>query len=88
MAVLVGIGGGIPREEIPDEALDDIHLGDVVMGWPGDDGPACVYHERGRAKVDGRFDMARTMRNPDWRLTQALSVLASDHEIGKTTFEV
>lgn len=88
MAVLVGVGGGIPREEVPDEPLDDIHLGDVVVGWPGDDGPACVYHERGKAKVDGEFHMVGTIQNPDWRLTQALSILASDHEMGKTTFEV
>jgi nucleoside phosphorylase len=87
MAVLVGIGGGIPRLEAPEDPLDDVHLGDVVVGWPGDGRPACVYHERGRSKVDGQFEMVGTMQNPDWRLTNALSVLAMDYERGKTTFD-
>lgn len=86
MAVLVGVGGGIPREQVPDDALDNIHLGDVVVGWPGDDGPACVYHKLGKAKVDGIFHMVGTLQNPDWRLTQALRILASDHEMGKNFF--
>jgi nucleoside phosphorylase len=84
MAVLVGIGGGIPRQEISEDALENLHLGDVVVGWPGDGKPACVYHDRGRAKVDGQFEMVGTMGNPDWRLTNALGVLISDDELGLT----
>jgi len=86
MAVLVGIGGGIPRSTSSGDPLDDIHLGDVVVGWPGDGKPACVYHDRGRSKVGGKFELVGTMQNPDWRLLQALSILASDQEMGKTTF--
>ncbi|KFA81514.1 hypothetical protein S40288_09942 [Stachybotrys chartarum IBT 40288] len=86
MAVLVGIGGGIPRPDVPKDPLDDIHLGDVVVGCTSDGKPACVYHDRGRSKVDGQFEMVGTMQDPDWRLTNALSMLASDHEMGKTTF--
>jgi nucleoside phosphorylase len=88
MTVLVGIGGGIPRKKTSEDALDDIHLGDVVVGWPGDGGPACVYHGRGKSKVNEEFDMVGTIQNPDWRLTNALSILAADHEMGKTTFDV
>lgn len=86
MTVLVGIGGGIPRSTPSEDSLDDIHLGDVVVGWPGDGKPACVYHDRGRSKVGGQFEMVGTMQNPDWRLLQALSILASDQEMGKSTF--
>ncbi|KAH8723879.1 kinesin light chain, partial [Phaeosphaeriaceae sp. PMI808] len=86
MAVLVGIGGAIPRLTPSEDPLDDIHLGDVVVGWPGDGKPACVYHDQGRSKVDGHFELVGTMQNPDWRLLQALGILASDQEIGKTTF--
>ncbi|KAF1835698.1 kinesin light chain [Decorospora gaudefroyi] len=75
MAVLVGIGGGIPHAKAPEDPLDGIHLGDVVVGWPGDGKPACVYHERGRSKVDGQFEMVGTMQNPDSRLANALGVL-------------
>lgn len=88
MAVLVGIGGGIPRlDECEEDALNDIHLGDVVVGWPGDGKPACVYHDRGRSKADGQFEIVGTMQNPDWRLTNALGILASDHELGRITFD-
>lgn len=85
MAVLVGIGGGIPLQTISEDPLDNIHLGDVVVGWPGDGNPACVYHDRGKSKVD-EFEIVGTMQNPDWRLTNALGILASDHELGRTTF--
>jgi len=87
MAVLVGIEGGIPYAITPGDALDDIHLGDVVVRWPGDGKPACVYHDRGRAKTGGEFEIVGTMQNPDWRLTSALGVLAPDHELGRTTFD-
>ncbi|KAJ4344270.1 hypothetical protein N0V95_006213 [Ascochyta clinopodiicola] len=86
MAVLMGIGGGIPSPVVSEDALDNVHLGDVVVGWPGDGKPACVYHDRGRSKVDNQFELVGTIQNPDWRLTNALGVLASDHEMGKTTF--
>ncbi|KAH6614244.1 nucleoside phosphorylase domain-containing protein [Boeremia exigua] len=86
MAVLVGIGGGIPSPVVSEESLENIHLGDVVVGWSGDGKPACVYHDRGRSKVNGQFEIVGTMQNPDWRLTNALDVLVCDHELGKTTF--
>lgn len=86
MTVLVGIGGGIPRSTPSEDPLNDIHLGDIVVGWPGDGKPACVYHDRGRSKVGGQFEMVGTMQSPDWRLTNALSILKSDHELGRTTF--
>ncbi|KAJ4353222.1 uncharacterized protein N0V89_004949 [Didymosphaeria variabile] len=86
MAVLVGIGGGIPRTPTSRSPLDDVHLGDVVVGWVGDGKPACVYHDRGRAKVGGEFEMVGTMQNPDWRLLSALSMLTSDHKLRRTKF--
>jgi nucleoside phosphorylase len=86
MAVLVGIGGGIPRPVVSDNSPENIHLGDVVVGWPGDRMPACVYHNRGKAKVDGKFEIVGRMQNPDWRLTTALSVLAMENVLDETTF--
>jgi nucleoside phosphorylase len=86
MAVLVGIGGGIPRPEVSEDALENVHLGDVVVGWPGDGKPACVYHDRGKSKSDGQFEIVGTMGNPDWRLLNALAVLVGDDEMGRTTF--
>ena len=86
MAVLVGIGGGIPME-VSEDPLENVHLGDVVVGWPGDGKPACVYYDRGRSKVNGHFELVGTVGNPDRRLTNALSVLVSDNEMGKTRFD-
>lgn len=86
MAVLVGIGGGIPYPNVSKDPLDDIHLGDVVVGWPGDGKPACVYHNRGRSKADWQFEVVGTMQDPDWRLTSALGILPSNYELGQTTF--
>lgn len=86
MALLVGTGGGIPRPEISDNSLKNLHLGDVVVGWPGDGKPACVYYNRGREKAEGEFELVSTFRNPDWRLTNALAVLPTRHLMGETTF--
>jgi len=86
MTILVGIGGGIPRAMSSEDPLNDIYLGDVVVGWAGDGKPACVYYDRGKSKAGGQFELVGTMQNPEWRLLQALSILASDQEMGKTTF--
>lgn len=52
ITLLVGIGGGVPRQE-PQDSSEDIYLGDVVIGWPGDGTPAVVQYDLGRWKVDG-----------------------------------
>jgi hypothetical protein len=86
MTVLVGIGSGIPRATIPDDPCEDIHLGDVVVGWPGDGKPAYVYHDPGRTKADEPFKMVARMQDPDPQLVNALTILSSDHELGRTQF--
>ncbi|KAF2802720.1 kinesin light chain [Mytilinidion resinicola] len=85
MAVLVGIGGGIPSPTPSEDSLKNIHLGDVVVGLPGDGKPACVYHDRGRLKLDGKTEILGTMQNPDWRLADALGILALKYKLGQTT---
>ena len=52
ITLLVGIGGGVPLQP-PQDPLDDIYLGDVIIGWPGDGMPAVVQYDYGRWKVDG-----------------------------------
>jgi nucleoside phosphorylase len=85
MALLVGVGGGIPSATISGDTLENVHLGDVVVGWPGDGKPACVHHDRGRSKIGG-FEVVGTVQNPEWRLINALGVLKTDHEMEKTSF--
>lgn len=87
MSVLVGIGGGVPLPTISENPLRNIHVGDVVVGWPGDGKPACVYHDRGKSRVNGNFEIVGTMQNPDWRLTNALAILVTHHKLGRTTLE-
>jgi hypothetical protein len=86
MAVLVGIGRGIPSLEVSEDSLENVYLGDVVVGWPGDGKPACVYHDRGKSKGDGHFELVGTVGNPDWRLINAFGILVSDNEMEKTRF--
>jgi hypothetical protein len=88
MAVLVGIWRRIPYPNVYKDPLDGIHLGDVVVGWPGDGKPACVYHNRGRSKVDWQFEVVGTMQDPDWRLTNALGILTSNYELSQTTIVI
>ncbi|KAF2205669.1 hypothetical protein GQ43DRAFT_445853 [Delitschia confertaspora ATCC 74209] len=86
MAMLFGTGSGIPRLINSKNPLNNIHLGDVIVGWPGDGKPACVDYNRNRSKAEGQFEMIGTMPDPDWRLTNVLSVLIADHELGQTKF--
>lgn len=87
MAVLVGIGGGIPRAHESDDPTENVHVGDVVVGWPGDGGPACIYYDSGRWHTDGQFETLGTIDKPDWVLLNALAKLASDHEMDQSTFQ-
>ncbi len=87
VAVLVGIGGGVRRLEVAEDSLRNVHLGDAVVGWPGDQKPACVYHDRGRSKVGGKFEIVGTLQDPDLGVTTALSILALDHDMDRTNFD-
>ncbi|KAI9148087.1 Kinesin light chain 4 [Paramyrothecium foliicola] len=86
MALLVGIGGGIPRTHQSDDPTENIHLGDVVVGWPGDGRAACVPYDSGKFRTDGRFEIIGTIDRPDRVLLNALAKLASDHDMDRATF--
>ncbi|KAI0382512.1 kinesin light chain [Hypomontagnella monticulosa] len=86
MAVLVGIGGGVPHPIPLEDPAEDIHLGDVVVGWPGDGGPACVYYDFGRYHTDGEFETRGIIDKPHRVLLNALGKLASDHDVDRSTF--
>lgn len=87
MAVLVGIGGGVPRVQQFEEPTKNIHLGDVVVGWPGDGGPACVPYDFGRWHTDQRFETQGTIDKPDRVLLNALAQLISDHDMDQNKFQ-
>lgn len=87
MALLIGIGGGIPRANPSNDPTEDVHVGDVVVGWPGDGGPACVYYDSGKWHADGRFEPRGTIDKPDRVLLNALAKLASDHQMDRSRFQ-
>ncbi|KAI1743030.1 hypothetical protein F4680DRAFT_390741 [Xylaria scruposa] len=87
MALLVGIGGGVPREIPSKSSTDDVHVGDVVVGAPGDGKPACFYYQSGRSHPNGRFEMQGTINRPDRVLLNGLERLESDHDFGQSTFQ-
>jgi hypothetical protein len=72
MAVLIGIDGGVPRALPSEDLTENVHLADVVVGWPGDGWPACVCYDAGRWHTDGRFEKLSTIDRPDRVLLNAL----------------
>lgn len=85
MVLLVGIGGGVPNPVPASNAIHDIHLGDVVVGWTTDGRSAVVYYDSGVSGVNG-VEQHGTINRPDWTLLQALGVLESDCRFKKTKF--
>ncbi|EJT73741.1 hypothetical protein GGTG_07597 [Gaeumannomyces tritici R3-111a-1] len=81
ITLLVGIGGGIPSSPPHANPLQDIHLGDVVVGYPLSGNPPSIYYAYGRFKPGGRevLDKGR-MEYPDRRALSGLDVLISDYE--------
>ncbi|KAI6408264.1 hypothetical protein MCOR20_005512, partial [Pyricularia oryzae] len=83
MAMLVGIGGGVPRAEPSDDPTEDVHFGNVVVGWPGDGGPACIYYDSGRWYTDGEFEVLGTINRPDQMLLNANQLVQRPERTGE-----
>ncbi|KAK6343025.1 hypothetical protein TWF718_008403 [Orbilia javanica] len=84
--LFVGIGGGIPRNPIPEDAKNDIHLGDVVIGWNKRAGvPSIVRCDLQRLDI-GEDEILGTVDKPDRRLLNALTTLEKNHHDGRTEF--
>ncbi|KAK2608326.1 hypothetical protein N8I77_006944 [Diaporthe amygdali] len=87
MTLLVGIGGGVPQPDTFSDPLNDLRLGDVVVGWPSGAsglGPV-VHYESGRSRVDG-FEITGTMDKPHKVLLHALKELNLRDELDRSTF--
>lgn len=87
MTLLVGIGGGVPQPDFFFDPLNDLRLGDVVVGWPtsASERGAVVYYEYGRSRVDG-FEITGTMDKPHPVILNALPSLRLHHDLGRSTF--
>ncbi|KAJ8111002.1 hypothetical protein OPT61_g6296 [Boeremia exigua] len=86
IALLIGIGGGVPLPNPCDDPLKDIHLGDVVVGWSQDGKAACIHYGWNRDRGDEDLEILGTMEKGDWIVGQGLAKLVSDHDSGETRF--
>lgn len=74
MAMLVGIGGGVPQ--YPDH---DVRLGDVVVGAP-EYGPSVVEYDLGK-QLEDEFVTSRTLNKPPEVLRNAVNKLELKHKM-------
>ena len=86
--LFVGIGGGVPHYPPCENADDDIHLGDVVIGYSEDTGaPAVVQWDMERRLEGSEHENLSNLDKPDRRLLGALGKLVTKHECGETLFD-
>ena len=87
MCLYVGIGGGVPYDPPKLDPDDDIHLGDVVVGWPDKPGaPAVVQYDMLRRTKNGVGELLGIQDKPDRLLLNALGSLLANHRLGETRF--
>lgn len=85
--LFVGIGGGVPRLPIPRDPIQDVHLGDVVIGWAEKTGaPGVVQWDFVRYYREDKVESLGSLDKPDRLLLNALGVLLSNYELNKTGF--
>lgn len=77
IALMVGIGGGIPK---PDK---DIRLGDVVISKPTGIYGGLVQHDFGRVLDGCCFESSQWLNRPDPVVLSALSVMESEQIMGQ-----
>ena len=84
--LFVGIGGGIPCNPPSKDSTEDIHLGDVVVGWADETGaPAVIQYDlvRNTGHVKERLSL---MDKPDRRLLNVLGKMLTARVRGREFF--
>ncbi|PNP84098.1 hypothetical protein FNYG_02786 [Fusarium nygamai] len=74
--LLVGIAGGAPSED------NDIRLGDVVVSLPTHIFPGVIQYDLGKENEGSEFEVTGVLQRPPRVLTNAISKLRSDPDIG------
>lgn len=78
----------MPQSPPCPNAEDDIHLGDVVVGYSKDVGaPAIVQWDFGRRREGDQFENTSNLNKPDRRLLSALGSIVTNYECRETTFD-
>jgi len=77
--LFVGIGGGVPRIPPTDDPEQDIHLGDIVVGWAEQTNvPSIIQYDRVEYIPDGKHQSPGSLNKPSSHLVQALGRLLSN----------
>ena len=86
--LFVGIGSGLPRIPPPNKPENDIHLGDVVIGWAEQTGVPGVVQWENLVKYleDGNIEPLGALDKPDRRLLNTLGQLLANRVLGRTRF--
>ena len=85
--LFVGIGGGIPHNPPSRDSNEDIHLGDIVIGWAEQSGiPAVVQYDHVRQKIGQETELLSMLDKPNRRLLNALTPIISDRAMGRTEY--
>lgn len=74
--LLIGIAGGAPSED------NDIRLGDVVVSLPSQTFPGVIQYDLGKENEGGEFEVTGVLQRPPRILTNAISKIRSDPDIG------
>ncbi|KAF5987863.1 nucleoside phosphorylase [Fusarium coicis] len=74
--LVVGIAGGAPSDD------HDIRLGDVVVSLPTSTFPGVIQYDLGKENEGGEFEVTGVLQRPSRILTNAISKLRSDPDIG------
>ncbi|KAL5339788.1 nucleoside phosphorylase domain-containing protein [Aspergillus crustosus] len=85
-ALLVGVGGSAPRSPDLENPYNDLRLGDVVVGTPGEMHGGILQYDSGRYNEDG-FGISSHISKPPTFLLQKVQKLHSDHDLGKGKME-
>ncbi|EFY94327.2 ankyrin repeat containing protein [Metarhizium robertsii ARSEF 23] len=85
--LLIGVGGGIPCENPNEDPKQDIHLGDVVIGWSKSGNPAVIQWDSGKRLRGGKIDRTSIFPPPDRRILNSLTKLQSERILNKAQFQ-
>ncbi|KAF3113191.1 hypothetical protein TWF706_010178 [Orbilia oligospora] len=87
--LFVGIGAGIPRTPSTTDAKKNIHLGDVVVGWPAETGSPVIVQYDFRYAESSDVSVQRLLghdQTPDRRLLNVLGKLLAEYSVKRTQF--
>ena len=77
--IVLGTAGGIPYQPPKSDPMEDIRLGDVVVGWAGPSQQGVVQWDGGTHKSDG-FKVVSMFNWPSRRLRNALGKLQANRK--------